>query len=190
MVLRYVFEVEGWLADTQTFSVRKITRHKKTGLKKVGEIWVKEYLPKHFKRAGYGAYPGVYNVRKRRGDPLVKTGSLRDRLLNNDGVTITSTSKKVTVTMKFGRPPGMTPEDMRQNALILMAKTGVDFKTALRRVFATAGYNRETKELFQRALTAINSREERELAELYRDHLLDAIDKMAKAARPKRKRVR
>ncbi|GAG21866.1 unnamed protein product, partial [marine sediment metagenome] len=114
---------------------------------------------------------GTYRHRKRSGEPYVESGTLRSRMIRKRTAgEVTGTSRRVTLRLKFGRPPKYTEEVIRKMIAREMRK-GRTFKQAQRKVYRQANYSREMREQAQRDLTVVAGGEMRSLRVFMRKKL-------------------
>ncbi len=150
---------------------------KKT-LKAAVEKWHKEMLPDHFKRKAYSKYPQQYSKPKRRGKPLVETGSLRRYLQSR--IDVSGTANRIKGRMRYGRPLNPSKKRIRAEIFTVMFSRQIDFKQAARIVGIENSYNPKSRELFRSRITAVSKTE----IEILRKFVLD---EMAKHQKPTRK---
>jgi len=160
-------------------SKRKFNREFKKVLQDTVKKWHKEMLPDHFKRSAYNQYPKEYKGKvKRRGKPLVKTGSLREHLKRR--IAVSGTSSKVKGRMKYGRPGNPSKKELRAEIFATMFSRKISFEQAGRIVGRENSYKKSSVDIFKIRTTAINERE----VEILRRFILE---KMAKFAKPTKK---
>jgi len=169
-------EIFGFDPSRRKVVARAMSKPFKKGYKAAAFFWYKNFLPRHFTRSAYGFYRGAYLVRKRKGAPMVKTGTLRDRVTKLSHAKITSTGNGARIRIPYGRPSGMDKDEMRAKTLRLMKKRRISFEQAQQIVFNNAGFSRAAKESFQRDMTATNQKEEKAMAETLRDFVKNQIN--------------
>jgi len=90
-------------------------------MEEVGEVWVQEFMPLHFKpgatkRYGYKIRSEQWKAYKRRlfgeSKPLIFTGQMRDQLLANAGIRIVAraTNNRASVRVKMPIPHPLNPK--------------------------------------------------------------------------------
>ena len=183
----FTFEMREDLRKVSGLSAREFNRRMKTAMRRTILFWHEKFAPKHFQRPAHSWYPEYSAlVMKRRGRPLVESGSLRGRVLARRGeAEVSGTSTKATLRMPFGRPPKMTKEEIAKRIGVEMATKRVDYKTAERRVYSTAGYSAHVRGLFERLMPAVNTGEVQKLREFLRDQIANAMNETG----PMRRRV-
>jgi len=160
-------------------SNRKFNIQFKKVLQETVKKWHKEMLPDHFKRSAYAKYPKEYAGKvKRRGKPLVKTGSLRQHLKSR--IDISGTSNRVQGRMRYGRPGNPSAKELKAEIFAVMFSRKVSFQQAGRIVGRENSYNPKSARQFTEKITAINENEIRILREF-------VLDEMAKFSKPTRK---
>lgn len=134
---------------------REFDKTKKQSLHDSVVFWHKNIAPKHFRRKAYYDYPGVYDKRKRSGDPMVRYGFLKESVLSR--INVSGTSKKASGKMFYGRPSGATGNELRNLAFSRMERTGSNFKVAFAHVLKNqGGYGAVNRAVFQKQATAFN----------------------------------
>lgn len=151
----------------------------KEALAETALYWHGRYLPHHFKRDAYSRYRylGLYRKQKRAGEPMVESGSLRDRVTaKRMRADVSGTSKKATITLRFGRPPQYTEAEIRRRILSLIKRRGMTYRQAERTVYSTAGYSREGKEMFRTHIPAVAGSEVQSLRACCKKQIVDALN--------------
>lgn len=166
------------LARLKKLEPKNFNKTLKSVLKTAVLMWHTKYLPRHFTRQAYALYPdkypGQFHVKKSPGMPLVRSGTLRDRLLSKSSIAhISSTSTRATIRMNFGRPPQYTPEQMKKMIFAIMRKTGQSYKQAQKQAYSGAGYG--FKAAMAGMITAMHPGEVREICEFVRDAMYAAL---------------
>ena len=156
---------------------RELNKDFKMGLKRVLIMWHDNFAQRHFYRQAYSLYPNEYpgagHKIKRKGLPLVMKGDFRRRMLQRKSVNdIRGTSKKARMVLKFGRPSGMSKEEMRAATFIEMRKRNITFKQAERQVYSNAGYGKDNVKLFKSRLEAMNDQEVDRMAKYLEDYII------------------
>ncbi len=150
---------------------RALSKPFKKAYAETARLWYRKFFPRHFKRQASFLYPEAFPKRVRsKKIPMVKTGALRDRVLALSHPKITSTGNGVRIRIPYGRPSNLTEEEMHIKTLRLMKaakKKGqkLEYDQAKQIAFSNAGFSKEIKDGFQQKMTAINPREEKEMAE-------------------------
>jgi hypothetical protein len=173
----------------------------KAGLFDTARDWQEKMLPRHFTRKAPGLYRYGRKKIRRGGVPLVETGTLRDRASMRSHMRITGTSKRVTLTFAYGRPPHMTAEFLEKCIWAYIAERhGVDayrhsgknarerlWQQARSAVYSRAGYGTKNRKRFQDWLTRVHSSEPRRLAKNAERRMAKALQ--ADGRRRKRRRI-
>ena len=186
-MLGLTVEMEEDVRKHDNFRARGFRKIVKGALKSTALFWHRRYAPQHFTRAAYTRYGGLgaYRKQKKAGDPMVETGTFRDRLLAPRSKSdVKGTSRGVRLHFKFGRPPQYTEKMLRRRAWILVVTKRISLKAALRRVYRGAGYSKAAKMMFKSHVPAVSGPEVRSLRVHTRDHIVAALNK----AGPRRKR--
>lgn len=173
MVMAFKITVERDATRDRNHMPRGCKKLIKETMKEGMAEWHTRYMGHHFTRAAYSRYgwQGAYPHRKRSGDPYVESGRLRERMTRRrTAAEVTGTSKRVTLRLKFGRPPKYTEERLRKMIAREMRK-GATYKQAQRRVYRQANYSRQMREQAQRDLAVVAGGEMRSLRILMRKKL-------------------
>lgn len=152
----------------------------KAGLIDTALWWHRKYIRWHFTRGAYKRYMAEYPAPKkdRKKQPLVLTGALRRSVTKKRTKSdVSGTASSVTLKMPIGRPGKMTPEALKQATHILMERHGWSWKRASDVAHMGKGYNKEAKELFQRAITAINPGEQKAMNKHLEEYLIEELNK-------------
>lgn len=152
-----------------TMSQRKLNGILKSVNHAVLWTWAQKFLPKHFTREAYARYPEAYPKQKKRGDPMVRSGTLRTRVLKQAErpLNIRANARGASLMLKFGRPKGMTKATLLAATSVEMnLHPGMDFKTAQRRVYSRAGFGARNVAFFKRAIEAFSEEEKGTLADM------------------------
>jgi len=152
-------------------SKRNFNAKFKLVLKETVKKWHNEMLPGHFKRSAFSKYPKAYTGKiKRRGKPLVKTGSLRKHLKKR--IDISGTANRVRGRMRYGRPGNPSKKQLRAEIFAVMFSRRIDFQQAGRVVGRENSYNKKSTELFQTRIAVINDKESEQLKKFVLDEIL------------------
>jgi len=144
--------------------------------------WHEKKLARHFTRGAYSLYPGAYPKPKRKGLPLVKSGTLRRRILSSrQRQNIRGTAKRTTLIMRYGRPRQFTKKLLEEAILVRMGLENLSWQQAANKVYAQAGYGERNRQIFQDAITATTNAEATEIAEKVRDFYYEEAERMATA---------
>lgn len=134
----------------------------KRALQDAALFWNDNFAKKHFQRPAHSWYPEYASIRqKRKGQPLVKTGKLRDEnIVKPRGLDqIAGTSRGVVVKMPLGRPPQYRGKDLSEQIRVIIAQQRLSYKAARAQTYSRATYSKKSQQTFQRLITAINSSE-------------------------------
>lgn len=178
MMIGLTIEVKKDLERLKKLEPRHFNETLKKVLKTAILVWHQKYLPRHFTRQAYALYPdqypGQFHVKKAPGMPLVRSGTLRDRLLSTSSIShISSTSTRATIKMNFGRPQQYTPEQMKKTIFAIMRRTGKSYKQAQNEAYSGAGYG--NKAAMAGMIEAMHPGEIREICEFIRDAMYAAL---------------
>ena len=155
------------------------------------KFWHAEFLPRHFTREAYNLYGSEYPKPKRPpSKPLVRSGTLRDRLCGKQQLkNIMGTARGVSLKLQYGRPKGlawMADKDKLDNKIYaVMAVMHTDYKTARNYLFRNAGFHPYAKDVFAKALQAINEAEERAIANYMQERFMEQWKKRGPVRRRK-----
>ncbi len=169
------WDVERQLQDSPAFRRRGFRRIIKAALFKTLLEWHRQFARYHFMREAYARYGslGVYQKQKKRGDPLVQTGTLRKRILaRKSEADIRGTARQARLVMRYGMPPKYSAEELRKQVLITMSDRHVSYRRAQRIVYSAAGYSKEARQRFAAWIPALSGGEARHLRTFMRDEIV------------------
>ena len=131
--------------------------------------WGKTFLPRHFTRTAYSLYPENYPKPKPgRGEPLVRTGTLRARV-KKQGLSYKSvnvTTKGGYMQLQYGRPKGFDERSIKAAIAIKWAENpGMSYKAVERMVRSRSGYGKKNTAKFDRALQSFSDDENKAMSE-------------------------
>ena len=161
-MLRFVWTVVEDVQQMEGFKKTGFNRLLKTALKYTMAEMHNRYAKRKFTRRAYSLYRGTeaYRYEKWHGDPFVKSGTMRSRLRSRTTPSdVRGTSKRVTLTKRFGRPPRYTEKYINNEIRRQMRAKNLTFAQARRLVYSKAGYDRWTKAMIQEAMAAVNGGE-------------------------------
>ncbi len=147
-------------------SVRNFNRAFKVALRKGVLFWHQKFAKKHFQRPAFAYYPEytALNPGGPKKQPLVDTGTLRGRVLApKSDADISGSSNRVSLTMRYGRPPQYTEEELKLRIAKKMKSERITWKQAEAKVYAGAGYSPAAKRLFNTLIPATNQGEEKQI---------------------------
>lgn len=171
----------------ENFRERGFARIMKRALKDAVLAWHEQFLPRHFTRAAYGHYGflGAYRRHKKRGEPYVQSGTMRERFTaRRTEADVTGTAKRVRLRLPFGIPPQYTPESLKAQVFIEMRQRNLSYTQAQALVYRAANYSQAMREAAQRDIKAMSNPEMHSL----REHLKNLIVIELNKAGPKRAR--
>ncbi|MGD8237841.1 MAG: hypothetical protein PVH68_04775 [Armatimonadota bacterium] len=174
-MIAMTYKLREQLQEHPAFRRRGFRRIVKAALKATVLKWHREYAPIHFTRAAYRRYSylGVYRRRKQRGEPMVESGTLRERILQpRTAEDVGGTSRRAYINFTIGRPPQYTEEELKRQILIEMVKRKTSYRAAERRVYRRAQYSRAGREMFKTHIPVVAGGEARSLRAFLRDRVI------------------
>lgn len=187
-MLALTFRIEEDVRKMQNFRRQGFNKIMKECLKEAALEWHGRFIRHHFTRAAYTRYryQGLYRTQKRHGDPLVETGSLRDRMTRRRGMAdVTGTSKKVTMRLPIGRPPKYTETEIEHRIRAEMKKRGINRQAAQNRVYRSIGYSKQARAMFKTHIPAVAGGEVRALRAFLKARIVHRLNERG----PKRTRI-
>jgi hypothetical protein len=165
MIPNIVINAKVDLKKTTGMGARELNRAMKEGLRNTVLFWHKAFFPEHFTRKAYTKYPGAFLKKKKRGEPMVHSGGLRDRLVALGADAVHGTAKSAEMKMRFGRPTGMDEKSVIKMAWAIRKRSGntITLEDAVKQAWGRAGYGANNVERFQRQMTAVMPTEVREM---------------------------
>lgn len=170
-------DVKKELKASSILRPRVFQRAWKSALRNVVAYWHRKYLPLHFKRAAHYRYSEYNALKTRKKEPLVDSGTLRDRLTDRRQLAnISGTGNSVRLKMQIGRPPKYRPDKIKAKAWAIARREKIAYDVALQRVYRQAGYSPQAKQLFKRLIPAVNDQENRAMANVLRQTITSFSD--------------
>ena len=155
-----------------TFSKRGFNAIMKKVLMGTATMWHTRYAKKHFQRPAFSWYAEFSAIHaKKKGQPLVVTGTLRGRILRArkpDTREMSATSTRATLRFPFGRPPVFSEEESQKKIAMLMKYQRKTKKQAECEVYRV-GYSDKAKRTFQSLIIAVAPNEIREMKKYIKD---------------------
>ena len=150
--------------------------------------WVANSLPIHFTRQAHTRYAADYPKPDRDSSkaPLVLTGSLRAHILGQRGRgNVRGTAKGAYIQFRYGRPGQSSEEDLEEMIWARILLDRISYQEAQRKVYSAAGYSRQAKERFQRAIPAVHGSEVQRLKRVVMKHIVTSLNLRASLRRRK-----
>ncbi|PCJ55323.1 MAG: hypothetical protein COA79_21005 [Planctomycetota bacterium] len=173
----------GELLD-RMFNQRYAKKVQKEGLQISLKEWHTVILPLHFDVSAYQKYSAEYQIRKKKGEPMVKTGQLKKTALGN--IKRSGTSKQARGKINFGVPKPKTKKQIWASAWYIAKSRKIDFKVALKKSAMRQGNYAKHKKRFELQVSAMNKEDLDFIASVILKHILEEY-RSGKGGKRKRK---